>query len=248
MGAEHPGAGGVEGHHPHRPDPAADQQACALTHLPRRLVRERDREDLVGLGGAGRGQVRDPVGQHPGLARARAGENQQRSLAVRDGLSLGLVQALEQRLQIGRDVCHSAISTVAAGEVVAAPHNRSRGAPISGALRVKSGRGSEACRVVHVYGAPRGKAPSLAPDLTRYARPLAGRGAPGSKPLASCRVPATASARSPRLRPRRPADRAGASRSRRRRARGTGRRRPPGRRARSPWSRRPAAPRRWRSR
>ena len=68
VGAEHPRARRVEGHDPHRADPGADEQLGALAHLPRRLVGEGDREDLVGLGGAGRHQVGDPVGQHPRLA------------------------------------------------------------------------------------------------------------------------------------------------------------------------------------
>ena len=38
----------------------------------------------------------DAVGQHARLARAGAGEDQQRPLAVRDGLALGLVQALQE--------------------------------------------------------------------------------------------------------------------------------------------------------
>ena len=76
VGAEHPGAGGVKRHHPHRADPAADQQLGAVAHLPRRLVRERDREDLVRLGRVGRDQIRDPVGEHAGLARPGAGQDQ----------------------------------------------------------------------------------------------------------------------------------------------------------------------------
>ncbi len=38
------------------------------------------------------------MGQHPGLARAGAGEDQQRSLAVDDGLPLRLVEPGEQAL------------------------------------------------------------------------------------------------------------------------------------------------------
>ena len=47
VGAQHPRAGGVEGHHPHRARRAADEQLDALAHLLRGLVGERDREDLV---------------------------------------------------------------------------------------------------------------------------------------------------------------------------------------------------------
>ena len=38
--------------------------------------------------------------QHARLAAARAGEDQQRPLAVRDGLALGLVEALQQLLEV----------------------------------------------------------------------------------------------------------------------------------------------------
>ena len=109
VGAEHPGAGGVERHHPHRADPAADQQLGAVAHLPRRLVRERDREDLVRLGRVGRDQIGDPVGEHAGLARPGAGQDQQRPLAVRDGLPLGVVQAGEKGLELGGGVGHGSI-------------------------------------------------------------------------------------------------------------------------------------------
>ena len=96
VGAQHPGAGGVEGHHPHRARGAADQQLDALAHLLRGLVGERDREDLVGAGLARAQQVGDPVGEHAGLARAGAGQDQQRPLTVDDRLALGLVEALEE--------------------------------------------------------------------------------------------------------------------------------------------------------
>ena len=92
VGSEHPRAGRVEGHHPHRAHAPPDQQLGAVAHLAGRLVGERDREDLARLDRAGRDQVGDPVGQHPRLARAGAGEDQQRPVAVGDGLALGLVQ------------------------------------------------------------------------------------------------------------------------------------------------------------
>ena len=49
-----------------------------------------------GLRLAGPEQVGDPVGEHAGLARAGAGEDQQRALAVGDGVPLRRVQALEE--------------------------------------------------------------------------------------------------------------------------------------------------------
>ncbi len=55
------------------------------------------------LGGARGQQMGDPVGQHAGLARARAGEHEQRPLAVDDGLALGLVEPLQELVELGLD-------------------------------------------------------------------------------------------------------------------------------------------------
>ena len=110
VGAQHPRAGGVEGHHPHRARDAADEQLDALAHLGRGLVGEGDREDLARLGLAGADQVRDPVREHARLARAGAREDQQRPFAVRDGVALGRVQALEEGVDggVGRArQCHA---------------------------------------------------------------------------------------------------------------------------------------------
>ena len=96
VGAQHARAGGVERHHPHRARGAADKQLDALAHLLRRLVRERDREDLVRARLARAQQVRDPVGQHARLARAGAGEDQQRTGGRGDGLALRRVEPCEQ--------------------------------------------------------------------------------------------------------------------------------------------------------
>ena len=96
VGAHHPRAGGVEGHDPHRARGAADEQLDALAHLGRRLVGERDREDLARPGLVGPQQVGDPVREDAGLARAGAGQDQQRALAVGDGVALGRIQACEE--------------------------------------------------------------------------------------------------------------------------------------------------------
>ena len=50
----------------------------------------------LGAGLVGAQQVRDPVREHAGLARAGAGQDQQRALAVGDGVALGRVQAFEE--------------------------------------------------------------------------------------------------------------------------------------------------------
>ena len=102
VGAQHPGAGRVEGHHPHRPGPAAHQGLHPLAHLAGGLVCEGDGQDLARPRGPAAHQVRDAVREHAGLARAGAGEDQQRPLAMQHGLALGLVQPLQQGLGRGR--------------------------------------------------------------------------------------------------------------------------------------------------
>ena len=82
----------------HRPHRAADQVADALAHLRRRLVGERDREDLPGTGLPGRQQVGDPVGEDAGLAGAGAGEDQERAAGVLDRFALRRVEAGQQAL------------------------------------------------------------------------------------------------------------------------------------------------------
>ena len=96
LGAQDPRAGGVERHHPHRARGVAEQQLDALAHLLCGLVRERDREDLAGSRLAGVDEVGDPVREHPRLARSGAGEHEQRTFAVRDGLPLRRVESFEQ--------------------------------------------------------------------------------------------------------------------------------------------------------
>jgi hypothetical protein len=97
---QQPGAGGVEGHHPHPPLDLADERGDPLAHLVGGLVGEGDREDLVRPRLARREQPGDPVGEHPGLARPGAGQHQQRPLAVGDRLPLGLVEVGEQALEL----------------------------------------------------------------------------------------------------------------------------------------------------
>ena len=162
---------------------AADEQLGALAHLPRRLVGERDRQDLVGLGRVGGDQVGDPVRQHAGLARAGAGEDQQRPLAVGDRLALGVVQS-------GQRVVESLSSALASldGSTVAARGGRS----MLGAPGERSGRATirAACaavgtaRPVRVDRArrDRGRTPPRLP-LGRAARQ------PGSRPASRRRAP-----------------------------------------------------------
>src|SRR5581483_8791466 len=77
LAAQDSAAGGVEGEDPDRAGDAAE-------HLPRRLVRERDREHFVRLDAARGEQVRDPMGEDARLAGARAGDYEQRPLRRQD--------------------------------------------------------------------------------------------------------------------------------------------------------------------
>ena len=67
-----------------------------LLHLGGGLVGEGDRQDRARVRLALGDQPGDPAGQHPGLARARAGDHQQRRALVDDGRALRLVEPLEQ--------------------------------------------------------------------------------------------------------------------------------------------------------
>jgi hypothetical protein len=90
----------VEGGDPHRPGAGTDERGDALLHLAGRLVGERDGEDLAGLHVPLGDQVRDAVGQHPGLSRPRAGDDEQRTAGVEDRLALLRVQTVEQRRRV----------------------------------------------------------------------------------------------------------------------------------------------------
>ncbi len=94
--AQDPHAGGVERRDPHDPGPPADELLDPLAHLGGGLVGERDRQDRAGVGVALRDQPGDPPGQHPGLARAGSGDDEQRRPGVRHGPALRLVEAVEQ--------------------------------------------------------------------------------------------------------------------------------------------------------
>ena len=100
LGAQDARARRVEGHQPHPARRAAEQLLHATAHLLGGLVGERDREDLARLGLVGEDQIRHAVGEHARLAAARAGQDEQRSLAVGDGLSLWLVETLQELLEM----------------------------------------------------------------------------------------------------------------------------------------------------
>ena len=97
--------GRVEGQHPHRLRAGANEPFDSLTHLRRRLVSEGNGEDLSGLDATVAEQIGDAVREHAGLARARAGDDQQWRPVVDDRLALLGVQAPEQALDIDLPVC-----------------------------------------------------------------------------------------------------------------------------------------------
>ena len=102
LAAQHAAAGRVEGEDPDRPRRLPEHPLEPLAHLPRRLVRERDREDLVRLHAARADEVRDAVREDARLPRAGAGDDEERALGREHGLALGLVQVGEVALG-GRD-------------------------------------------------------------------------------------------------------------------------------------------------
>ena len=101
LAAEDPAAGGMEREDPDAARDLGEQILEARAHLPRRLVRERDRKDLVRLDADRGDQVGDPVGEDAGLPRARAGDDEQRALRVQHRLALGGVQVGEIGLRGG---------------------------------------------------------------------------------------------------------------------------------------------------
>src|SRR5215213_7103061 len=99
MAAQDLGADGVEGAEPlHSLGHGTDHGSDALAHLPRRLVGEGHGEDLGRVGIASGDQVRDPGGEHAGLAGAGARQYENRALGGLDSSTLLRVQAI----QIGR--------------------------------------------------------------------------------------------------------------------------------------------------
>jgi len=81
----------VERAHPQPVGGAADQLLEPRPHLAGGLVGEGQGQDALGVD-AVRDQVRDAHRQHPGLAAAGSGEDQQGTAAVGDGLALGIVE------------------------------------------------------------------------------------------------------------------------------------------------------------
>ena len=96
-------ARGVERRDPHQPRPRPDEHLDPLLHLGGGLVGEGDREDRPRVGLALRDDPGDPPGQHPRLARAGSGDDEQRRPLVDDGGPLRLVQPGQE--VVGRGTC-----------------------------------------------------------------------------------------------------------------------------------------------
>src|SRR5438132_10226541 len=93
---QYPGTQCMEGAQPHSLDAVSDELLHAMSHLARRLVRERDSAYLVGAHAARRDHVGDAVREHTRLAAPRTGEDQQWSVRRLHGFALRGVEALEE--------------------------------------------------------------------------------------------------------------------------------------------------------
>jgi hypothetical protein len=102
VAAQQPGAQRVEGAEPQALDAAAEQQSDAQDHLARRLVGEGHREHLVGPDPLGDQHVREPRGQHPGLAGAGAGQHQERAVLRQHRRALLGIEPVEIRRRTRR--------------------------------------------------------------------------------------------------------------------------------------------------
>ena len=95
LAAEDPAARRVEREDPDRARDSAEHVLEPLAHLAGGLVRERDRKDLLRLDPVRVDQVRDAVREDARLARARAGDDEQRPLGREHSLPLSRVQVGE---------------------------------------------------------------------------------------------------------------------------------------------------------
>ena len=96
MAAQDLDADGMECAEPrHAFERAADQPSDAFAHFPRRLVRERHREDLRRVGLGGRQDVGNARRQHPRLAGTRTSQDEQRTFSRLDRFALLRIEAFE---------------------------------------------------------------------------------------------------------------------------------------------------------
>ena len=148
---------GVEGAQPAQPfGRVADQMGDPLTHLAGRLVGEGDGQQFPRLGPARRQDVRQPRGQNPRLARARARQHQHRPLGRLHRLALFRVQTgqiVVRMLLLGR---------ASAGEV----GNAGGGEIGHGRRIIRHSEGIWQNRERNIRG-PRGNVRAAAPMKTR---------------------------------------------------------------------------------
>ena len=79
-------------------DPLAEPEpGQPAAQLARRLARERERQRVAGVGGAGHDAVGDPPGEHSGLAGTGSGDDRDQPRVGGDGVALFGVQIVEQR-------------------------------------------------------------------------------------------------------------------------------------------------------
>ena len=95
----------MEGAYPHATGAAGNECRQTLTHLGRGLVGKRDGKDLPGLNAQVAEHMCDSEGQDAGLARAGAGEHQQRALGGQDRLALGGIKAVDVDERLGGFGC-----------------------------------------------------------------------------------------------------------------------------------------------
>ena len=88
MTAQDPDTHGMERGDPDALGTKADQVINSLAHLSRGLVGKSDRKNIPGVHAALIHKISDPVGDHPGLSAAGAGQDQDRSLSPFYGLRL----------------------------------------------------------------------------------------------------------------------------------------------------------------
>ena len=84
---------------PRLPAVLANESLDALTHFFGGLVGERDRQHLIRSGKAATKKMRDPMRDDARLARAGAGENEQRPLGVAHRIALFWIERGEKVLR-----------------------------------------------------------------------------------------------------------------------------------------------------
>ncbi len=102
LAPEQAGAHRVERRHPRTRRRVAQQRRHALPHLFGRLVCERDRDHLAGVGVARANQVGDAVGDDARLPGPGAGQNEQRAVDLQHRLALFGVEFVRSRQERSR--------------------------------------------------------------------------------------------------------------------------------------------------